>query len=67
MRVDALGLLANKTVARIADKVVPCGRAFNYYVLECFIVTNVRFSLLRVADSGLKEVVTRFGASLIIN
>ena len=26
MRVDALGLLANKAVARIADKVVPCGR-----------------------------------------
>ena len=26
MRVDALGLLANKTVARIADKVVPCSR-----------------------------------------
>ena len=29
MRVDALGLLANKTVARIADKVVPCGRGYN--------------------------------------
>ena len=26
MRVDALGLLANKTVARIAEKVVSCGR-----------------------------------------
>ena len=26
----------------------------NYYVLECFIVTNVRFSLLRVEDSGLR-------------
>ena len=33
MRVDALGLLANKIVARIADKVVPCGRGFRAYVL----------------------------------
>ena len=39
----------------------------NNYVLGCFIVKNIRFSLLRVEDSGLKEVVTRFGASLIIN
>ena len=33
MRVDALGLLANKTVARIADKVVPCGRGLRLLLL----------------------------------
>ena len=32
MRVDALGLLANKTVARITDKVVPCGRGFSQLI-----------------------------------
>ena len=50
MRVDALSLLANKTVARIADKVVPCGRAFSTEVLSA--ATPVFFAYYMLQTSN---------------
>ena len=51
MRVDALGLLANKTVARIADKVVPCSRGFQ--------LNLAMTSYLEPFSSNLKILCTR--------
>ena len=48
MRVDALGLLANNAVARIADKVVPCGRGFR-------LATKLKPKLMAKLDATVKR------------